>query len=135
VYYRDKGTADKPPYITLSGDSKNAGKETVVLHRPEELAHVVFAAYSAVENGAGSFASYKPVATFTDDLGQEVRTAVLGRNHFSYWVALSAIDLTGVQAKITHLERYSSFGTERSPVLHTDGKLEMNKGVIEFKGR
>ena len=66
----------------------------------------------------GSFASYKPVATFTDDLGQEVRTAVLGRNHFSFWVALSAIDLTGAQAKITHLERYSSFGTERSPLLH-----------------
>jgi stress response protein SCP2 len=135
VYYRDKGAAGKPPYITLSGDSKNAGKETVVIHRPEELTHVVFAAYSAVENGAGSFASYKPVATFTDELGQEVRTAVLGRNHFSFWVALSAIDLTGAQAKITHLERYSSFGTERSPVLHVDGKLEMNKGVTEFKGR
>ncbi|AZI45236.1 hypothetical protein EHF33_20215 (plasmid) [Deinococcus psychrotolerans] len=135
VYYRDKGAAGKPPYITLSGDSKNAGKETAVIHRPEELAHVVFAAYSAVENGAGSFASYKPVATFTDDLGQEVRTAVLGRNHFSFWVALSAIDLTGAQAKITHLERYSSFATERSPVLHVGGKLEMNKGVVEFKGR
>ncbi len=133
VYYRDKGAAARPPYITLSGDSRKAGKETAVIHRPDELAHVVFAAYSAVSNGAGSFASYKPTTIFTDDLGQEVRAPVLGRNHFSFWVALSAIDLTGAQAKISHLERYSSFGTERSPVLHASGKLEMNKGVIEFK--
>lgn len=135
VYYKDKGAATKPPYITLSGDSRKAGKETAVIHRPDELAHVVFAAYSAVSNGVGSFASYKPTTIFTDDLGQEVRAPVLGRNHFSFWVALSAIDLTGAQAKISHLERYSSFGTERSPVLHASGKLEMNKGVIEFKGR
>ncbi|GGS03705.1 VWA domain-containing protein [Deinococcus sedimenti] len=133
VYYKDKGAAATPPYITLSGDSRRAGKETAVIHRPDELAHVLFAAYSAVSNGAGSFASYKPTTIFTDDLGQEVRAPVLGRNHFSFWVALSAIDLTGAQAKISHLERYSSFGTERSPILHASGKLEMNKGVIEFK--
>ncbi|MVN87107.1 hypothetical protein GO986_10035 [Deinococcus sp. HMF7620] len=135
VYYREQGASRRPPYITLSGDSRKAGQETAVIHRPDELAHVVFAAYSAVSNGAGSFASYKPLTIFTDDLGQEVTAPVLGRNHFSFWVALSAIDLTGAQAKISHLERYSSFGTERSPVLHASGKLEMNKGVIEFKGR
>ena len=60
---------------------------------------------------------------------------MLDRNHFSFWVALSAIDLTGTQARISHLERHSSFGTERSPLLHVSGKLEMNRGVIEFKGR
>ncbi|MCD0155806.1 VWA domain-containing protein [Deinococcus sp. 6GRE01] len=135
VYYKDRGSAAKPPYITLSGDSQKAGKETAVIHRPDELAHVVFAAYSAVSNGAGSFASYRPTTIFTDDLGQEVRAPVLGRNHFSFWVALSAIDLTGTQARISHLERYSSFGTERSPLLQATGKLEMNRGVIEFKDR
>ncbi|SMB82965.1 VWA domain-containing protein [Deinococcus hopiensis] len=135
VYYRDKGSAHTAPYITLSGDSRKAGKETATIHQPDRLAHVVFAAYSAVENGIGSFASYQPITTFTDDLGQEVSTPVRGRNHFSFWVALSAIDLTGEKARISHVERYSSFGTERSPLLHPSGRLEMNKGPVEFKTR
>ncbi|UQN09502.1 hypothetical protein [Deinococcus sp. QL22] len=135
VCYRNQGACRAAPYITLSADSTTAGKETAVIHRPEEVAHVVFAACSAVENGVGSFAGYRPVAVFKDDLGQEVRTPVLGRNHFSFWVALFAVDLTGAEAKISHLGRYSSFGTERSPLLHASGKLEMNKGVTEFKGR
>lgn len=41
VYYRDKGSAQAVPYITLSGDSRKAGKETAIIHLPEALAHVV----------------------------------------------------------------------------------------------
>ncbi|WP_435219201.1 TerD family protein [Streptomyces sp. bgisy034] len=34
-----------------------------------------------------------------------------------------------------HIEAYSARMTERRPVLHTDGTIEMNAGPVEFKRR
>lgn len=134
VYYKDKGRKSKPPYITLSGDSRTAGREEIVLHRPELLAHVLIAAYSAVKNGLGSFASYKPQAVVTDNLGQKVVVPLLNRNHFSFWVAITKLDFTASSENaVSHVERYSGFMIENSPKLHPNGTFEMNKGPIEFK--
>ncbi|WP_407571789.1 VWA domain-containing protein [Deinococcus altitudinis] len=134
VYYKDKGRKSKPPYITLSGDSRTAGREEIILHRPELLAHVLIAAYSAVKNGLGSFASYKPQAVVTDNLGQQVIVPLLNRNHFSFWVAITKLDFTdSSQNAVSHVERYSGFMIENSPKLHANGTFEMNKGPVEFK--
>ena len=34
---------------------------------------------------------------------------------------------------VSHVERYSKSGSERSPELYADGMLEMDRGVVEFK--
>ncbi|ADV66235.1 VWA domain-containing protein [Deinococcus maricopensis] len=136
VYYRDLGHKDRAPYITLSGDSRVPGREEIVIHRPDALRHVLISAYSAVENGLGSFASYQPRAVVTDGGAQRVDVPVLNRNHFSFWVALASIDFTSPSGPtIRHVERYSRIGTERSPTLNADGTFTMNTGPVEFKGR
>lgn len=136
VYYRDKGSQSQHPYITLDGDSKNAGSETLTIWKPEELSAMVFAAYSAVENGTGSFASYRPSITVIDERGNETTAPVTGNNHFSYWVALARVDIDREGSyTVAQLERYSRAGTEKSPLLRRDGQLQMNSGPVEFKGR
>ncbi len=133
VYYKDKGHKNKPLYITLSGDSRNAGREEIVIHRREQLAHVLIAAYSAVKNSFGSFAS-KPQAVVTDNLGQKVVVPLLNKNHFSFWVAITKLDFTSAgENAVSHVERYSRFMIENSPKLDVNGTFEMNKGPIEFK--
>ncbi len=136
VYYRDLGSESKPPFITLDGDSKVPGKETITIHRPESLRYVLISAYSAVENGFGAFRSYKPRAIVTDNHGNETILPVLNRNTFSYWVALTHMDFSSPNEYIIkHVETYSRSGVENSPVLHPDGKFEMNKGPVEFKSK
>ena len=56
--YGNLGSQAPPPYITLSGDSKVAGMETVVIHRPDALRYILFCSYSALSNGFGPFKSF-----------------------------------------------------------------------------
>ncbi|WP_273853168.1 TerD domain-containing protein [Guptibacillus spartinae] len=134
VYYRTPGHAHKEPYITLDGDAQGAGKETVVVHKPSELKYVLFSAYSAVSNGIGSFKSMKAKAVVDNQMGQNVTSPLFEKNNFAYWVAIAKIDFTDPHdMSVSHVEKYSKSGTERSPLLYQDGSFEMNVGPMEFK--
>jgi len=140
VYWKDLGRSHGAPWITLSGDSKRAGEERIVLHRPDELRYALFAAYSAVGNGAGSFESYRPKMTLTDQDGSEVVIPLLNPNRTSYWVAISHLSIDRT-ITIEHIETYGKGGVrafiaaEKSPRLHEDGSWDVSKGPVEFKRR
>lgn len=137
VYWKDLGRSDRHPYVEHQGDSRRAGEETIVIHRPDTLRFALFAAYSAVKNGAGSFASYRPEVILTDERGNEVTIPLLNDNHTSYWVAISHIEF-GDETRIRHVETYGASGlrfiaAEKSPRLHPDGTWDVSKGDLEFK--
>ena len=137
VYWKDLGRADAAPWITLSGDSQSAGEEEAVLHRPERLRFAMFAAYSAVGNGVGSFESYRPRMILRDQDGSEVTIPLLNPNSTSYWVAITHVSF-GDAIRIEHIETYGKGGihfikAERSPRLHADGTWDVSKGPVEFK--
>lgn len=134
VYYRNLGHANKPPYITLSGDSLQAGIETITVHSPSKLKYVLFAAYSAISNGIGSFKKMKAKAIVDNQMGQRITSPLFEENKFAYWVAIAKIDLTDLDdMEVSHVETYSKSGVERSPLLYKDGTFEMNVGPEEFK--
>ncbi|MET3655540.1 TerD family protein [Sporosarcina psychrophila] len=134
VYYKNLGSSSMPPFITLDGDSKNSGKETVTVHNPSQLSYVLFAAYSAISNGFGSFKAMRAMAVVDNQIGQKITTPLFENNKFSYWVAIAKIDFTDINGmKVSHVEAYSKFGTERSPLLYKDGTFKMNVGPVEFK--
>ncbi|GKW45647.1 TerD family protein [Planococcus sp. NCCP-2050] len=134
VYYRNLGHGNKPPYITLSGDSMQAGIETITVHNPSKLNYVLFAAYSAISNGIGSFKKMKAKAIVDNQMGQRITSPLFEENKFAYWVAIAKIDLTDLDdMEVSHVETYSKSGVERSPLLYKDGTFEMNVGPEEFK--
>lgn len=134
VYYRSMGNANQEPFITLDGDSRGAGKETIVIHDPSKLKYVLFAAYSAVSNGIGSFKSMKAQAVVDNQLGQRITSPLYEKNRLAYWVAIAHIDFTDADnINVSHVERYSKSGSEHSPELYADGLFEMDRGVVEFK--
>jgi len=143
IYWNDHGSRDRAPFVTLSGDSRSAGMEEIVLHRPDQLRYALFAAYSAVGNGTGSFMSFRPRVVLTDHAGNEVTIPLLNPNDFSYWVAISHVDV-GDEIRISHVETYGVSGTmfgkkpkgtdaEAAPRLHRDGTFDVSLGDIEFK--
>lgn len=137
VYWKDLGRSHGLPFVTHSGDSKRAGEEEIVLHRPNELRYVLFAAYSAVSNGVGSFASFKPRMVLSGQDGSEVTVPLLSPVATSYWVAITRLDIDR-SIVIEHVETYGKSGrafvaAERSPRLHADGSWDVSKGRIEFK--
>ena len=143
IYWNDHGSRDRAPFVTLSGDSQSAGMEEIVLHRPDQLRYALFAAYSAVGNGTGSFMSFRPRVVLTDHAGNEVTIPLLNPNDFSYWVAISHVDV-GDEIQISHVETYGVSGAmfgkkpkgtdaEAAPRLHRDGTFDVSLGDIEFK--
>jgi uncharacterized protein involved in tellurium resistance len=138
VYWKDLGRDNGAPWITLSGDSQRAGEEEVVLHRPEQLRFAMFAAYSAVSNGVGSFESYRPRMILRDQDGSEVTIPLLNPNRGAYWVAITHISVSEA-IQIEHIETYGKSGikafiaAERAPRLHADGTWDVSKGPVEFK--
>ncbi|MBK3496268.1 TerD family protein [Viridibacillus sp. YIM B01967] len=134
VYYKDMGNINKAPFITLDGDSKQSGKETIVIHQPSKLNYVLFAAYSALSNGIGSFKSMKAKAVVDNQMGQRVTSSLFQKNKFSYWVAIAHINFTEEnEMAVSHVETYSKMNSERSPLLERDGSFKMDVGPTEFK--
>ncbi|WP_203289231.1 TerD domain-containing protein [Metabacillus sp. cB07] len=134
VYYKELGKANQAPFITLDGDSKIAGSETIIIHKPEELRYALFAAYSAISNGFGSFKSMKARAVVDNHQGQVVTAPLFHKNWFAYWVAIAHLDFTDPSSmSVSHVETYSKSGSERSPMLYPDGTFKMDEGPIEFK--
>ena len=88
VYYKNLGSSKVSPYIVLDGDSQEPGKETIRIYRPEALKYVLFAAYSAVGNGIGSFYSMKAKAVVDNHMGSVVTAPLLEINDHAYWCAL-----------------------------------------------
>lgn len=136
VYYRQLGSISAPPYIALDGDSRAPGRETVTIRRPNLQGYVLLCAYSAVENGTGSFKSYGAHAVVTDGRGSTVTVPLFNNRNLSYWVAIALIDFTvpgGVQ--IRHVEKYSGNHLEARPTLYSNGNFRMSTGRVEFKTR
>jgi stress response protein SCP2 len=133
VYYKDKGSITKPPFIQLDQDSQGAGEENLTIvaghHR-----YVLLCAYSAVGNGEGSFKSYGAHIVIDDGAGSQVTVPLFNENEVSYWVAITLVDFTDPSgARVVQLEQYGEDYSERRPVLLPDGRIEMSKGPIEFK--
>ncbi|MBJ8117255.1 MULTISPECIES: TerD family protein [Bacillus] len=134
VYYKNLGSSKVAPYIVLDGDSQEPGKETIRIYRPEALKYILFAAYSAVGNGIGSFYSMKAKAVVDNHMGSVVTAPLLEINDHAYWVCIAHIDFTNSnEMKISHVESYSKDHSEASPLLYENGKFRMDVGPIEFK--
>ncbi|MCB5177786.1 TerD family protein [Streptomyces antimicrobicus] len=134
VYYRQLGSLDAPPYIALDGDSRVPGRETITIRRPDLQGYVLLCAYSAVENGTGSFKSYGARVVVTDGRGSTVTVPLFNNRNLSYWVAVSLIDFTVPgAAQIRHVEKYSGNHVEARPTLYSNGNFRMSTGKVEFK--
>jgi len=136
VYYRQLGGLSAPPYIALDGDSRVPGRETLTIRRPDLQGYVLLCAYSAVENGTGSFKSYGARAVITDGRGSTVTVPLFNNRNLSYWVAIALIDFTVPGgAQIRHVEKYSGNHVEARPMLYSNGNFRMSTGKVEFKTR
>ncbi|MFI2347788.1 TerD family protein [Streptomyces sp. NPDC019443] len=136
IYYRQLGSPIAPPYIALDGDSRVPGRETVTIRRPDLQGYVLLCAYSAVENGTGSFRSYGARAVVTDGRGSTVTVPLFNNRNLSYWVAIALIDFTVPGgAQIRHVEKYSGSHVEARPTLYSNGNFRMSTGKVEFKTR
>ncbi|MFC8239432.1 TerD family protein [Streptomyces chartreusis] len=136
VYYKRLGSLKNRPFVHLDGDSRVPGRETLRIVRPDEQGYVLLCAYSALSNGFGSFRSFGAKVVVTDDRGSTVTVPLFENTKTRYWVAIALVDFTAPDgAAIRHIEAYSGRMTERRPVLHTDGTIEMNAGPVEFKRR
>ncbi|MGX1273739.1 TerD family protein [Streptomyces phaeoluteigriseus] len=136
VYYRQLGSLTERPHILLDGDSRVPGREAVRIVRPDEQGYVLLCAYSAVSNGFGSFRSFGAKVVVDDGRGSTVTVPLYENTKTRYWVAIALVDFTSADgAAVHHIEAYSARMTERRPVLHPDGTIEMNAGPVEFKRR
>ncbi|WP_405585148.1 TerD family protein [Streptomyces sp. NBC_01092] len=136
VYYKRLGSRKNRPFIRLDGDARVPGRETLRIVRPDQQGYVLLCAYSAVSNGFGSFRSFGAKVVVTDDRGSTVTVPLFENTKTRYWVAIALVDFTAPDgAAIHHIESYSARMTERRPVLHPDGTIEMNAGPVEFKRR
>ncbi|MEU8447416.1 TerD domain-containing protein [Streptomyces anulatus] len=136
VYYKRLGSVKSRPYIRLDGDSRLPGRESLRIVRPDEQGYVLLCAYSALGNGIGSFRSFGAKVVITDGRGSTVTVPLFENTKTRYWVAIALVDFTAADgATIHHIEAYSARMTERRPVLHPDGAIEMNAGPVEFKRR
>ncbi len=135
VYYKDRGSLKKPPFIQLDKDSRGAGEENITVvaghHR-----HVLFCAYSALGNGAGSFHSYKAHVVVDDGQGSTITVPLYSKKTFSYWVAIALLDFTDpTGVKVSQVEQYGRNFSEKRPKLEADGSFRMSAGKVEFKRR
>lgn len=133
VYYKDRGSLRKPPYMQLSGDSLTAGEEIITViaghHR-----YVLFCAYSALGNGAGSFHSYRAHVVVDDGQGSVITVPLYSKKTFSYWVAIAMLDLTDPSGvSVQQVEQYGKNFSEKRPLLSADGSFKMSAGKVEFK--
>ncbi|KUN90934.1 TerD family protein [Streptomyces caeruleatus] len=136
VYYKRLGSLKNRPFIHLDGDARVPGRETLRIVRPDQQGYVLLCAYSAVSNGFGSFRSFGAKVVVTDGRGSTVTVPLFENTKTRYWVAIALVDFTESDgAAIHHVEAYSGRMTERRPVLHADGTVEMNAGPVEFKRR
>lgn len=136
VYYKRLGSLKNSPFIHLDGDARVPGCETLRIVRPDQQGYVLLCAYSAVSNGFGSFRSFGAKVVVTDGRGSTVTVPLFENTKTRYWVAIALVDFTESDgAAIRHVEAYSGRMTERRPVLHADGTVEMNAGPVEFKRR
>ncbi|MFF7444618.1 MULTISPECIES: TerD family protein [unclassified Streptomyces] len=136
VYYKNLGSLQQPPYIQLDGDSRAPGRETIRVARPDEQGYVLLCAYSAVSNGFGSFKSFGARVVVDDGRGSQVTVPLYENTSTRFWVAIALVDFTVPDGAAVHqIEAYSNRMTERRPVLHPDGTIQMNAGPVEFKRR
>ncbi|MFE5331202.1 TerD family protein [Embleya sp. NPDC056575] len=134
VYWNHLGSATEPPYMALDRDAVIPGIETVRITVPRQQGFVLICAYSAIDNGLGSFKSYGAKAVVSDGRGTTVTAPLYHDNDLSYWVAIALVDFTVADGvAIHHVETYSDGSYENRPVLFPDGSFAMDVGPVEFK--
>lgn len=131
-YYRTLSDATRQPFVRLSADAQAPGREAVTITHPERVAHVAICAYSALENGAGSFRSYGAKAIIDDGRGSVV-TVPLFDDSERYWVHITTVSFGPAGARIVQAEDYGKKTTESRPVIKRDGSVKMGAGPVEFK--
>ena len=133
VYYKDRGSLTKAPFIKLDKDSRGAGEENITVvaghHR-----YVLFCAYSALGNGAGSFHSYRAHVVVDDGQGSTITVPLYSKKAFSYWVAIALLDFNDPSGvSVRQVEQYGRNFSEKRPLLAADGTFRMSAGKVEFK--
>ncbi|MFF3014374.1 TerD family protein [Streptomyces sp. NPDC057939] len=134
VYWNNEGSLEGRPHLTLDGDAKEPGRETIRIHRPDTQGYVLICAYSALDNGTGSFRSFGAKAVVTDGRGSTVVVPLFSDQENAYWAAIALVDFThpdGVM--ISQVETYSGANVENRPMLYADGVFRMDLGPVEFK--
>ncbi|MFF4319055.1 TerD family protein [Streptomyces sp. NPDC001568] len=134
VYWNNRGSLADGPHLALDGDATTPGRETIRIHRPDTHGYVLICAYSALDNGTGSFKSFGAKAVVTDGRGSTVVVPLFSDQENAYWAAIALIDFThpdGVM--ISQVEKYSGANVENRPMLYSDGVFEMDLGPVEFK--
>lgn len=131
IYHKNRGSAVNPPYVAHSGDSRTPGVETVTVTNLDKHDYVMFGVYQAFGNGVGSLKSFDAHVVITDTEGNETRVDLNESHPNRYWVAIAVVDCTNPQGyKVVPVEQYSKPGTEKSPVLHANGDVQMNVGPL-----
>jgi stress response protein SCP2 len=135
VYYKDRGSLTGSPFMQLDQDSQGAGEENITLIAGHH-SYVLFCAYSALGNGAGSFSSYRAHVVVDDGQGSQITVPLYGAKKFSYWVAIALLDFTDPSGvSVRQVEQYGRNFSEKRPTLKSDGSFTMSTGKVEFKGR
>ncbi|MDT0343574.1 TerD family protein [Streptomyces litchfieldiae] len=134
VYWNNLGDLRQAPHLMLDGDARVPGREVVRIQRPDQHGFVLICAYSAVENGTGSFRSFGAKAVVSDGRGSTVTVPLYSDNDNAYWVAIALADFTVPEGvRISQVEKYSKRHSENRPMLYADGVFEMDRGPVEFK--
>lgn len=129
IYHKHAGSLHVPPYVEHGGDSRTPGVETVRVGALDEVSYVMFGVYQAFGNGVGSLRSFGAHVVVTDTEGNKTRVNLTESHPNRYWATIALVDFTPPPGYIVRpVEQYSRPGTEKSPILHADGRVSMNEG-------
>ncbi|MFD6876260.1 MULTISPECIES: TerD family protein [unclassified Streptomyces] len=134
VYWNNEGSLEDRPHLALDGDAGEPGREVIRMHRPDTHGYVLICAYSALDNGPGSFRSFGAKAVVTDGRGSTVVVPLFSDQENAYWAAIALVDFTRPDGvTISQVETYSGANVENRPMLYADGAFRMDLGPVEFK--
>lgn len=110
--------------------AKGNAKETIEIRFTPEIAMVVPVAYSARNNGTGSFRRYGVSLGIDNGAGTQISINANDANADDtvYTVVIGAIRNTQQGVQIEALEQYSKRRSENRPILTSSGEVIMDKG-------
>jgi stress response protein SCP2 len=125
IYCKRQSSSQSSPYISITGDSAIHATETVTIQETHELKYVLFAAYSTLSDGIGSFKSMRARIVIENEAGQSIIAPLYVNNATASWVAIAKIDFTPSDSmQVSHVETYFA-DAEQSLKLYSDGTFRM----------
>lgn len=121
------------------GDLKTGGHgtmERVSVRLTPDIACVGFSAYSALENGTGSFKHAKAQVSIDNGAGSQVTVGVgeMNASPFSYTMYFgTVINTSEVAMQVIGAQDFSRRGSEHQVVLYADGHHEMDRGPENYR--